>query len=259
MNTPYKKIKIVDKKQETDIVSYFVFDKKINAKPGQFIMLWLAGEDEKPFSVANANPLELAIAAIGPTTNNICKLEKGAELFYRGPYGKAYSLIGKKWLVVGGGYGFAPLRFLIKEGLKKNKNAKIDCVIGAKTKNLLMQEVKHKNIKTYYTTDDGSFGIKGNVLAAVEPLLEKNNYDCIYCCGPEKMMYQIALLGEKKSIPTQISIERYYKCGFGLCGHCSVNGWLSCKDGPVIFGSDALKLKDFGFYYKDKTGAKKQI
>ena len=259
MDTPYKKIKIVDKKQETKTVNYFVFDKNIDAKPGQFIMLWLPGEDEKPFSIANAIPLELAIAAIGPITNKICDLEKGENLFYRGPYGKNFRLLGERWLVIGGGYGFAPLRFLIKEGLKKNKNIKIDCVIGAKTKDLLMHQVKHKNVKTYYTTDDGSYGIKGNVLAAVQPLLEKKDYDCIYCCGPEKMMYSVALLGEKKSIPTQLSIERYYKCGFGLCGHCSVNGWLSCYDGPVIFGSDALKLKDFGFYHKDRTGARKQI
>jgi dihydroorotate dehydrogenase electron transfer subunit len=250
----YKKATIIKKKQETDNVCYFTFDISINAKAGQFVMAWLAGEDEKPFSVANNSPFELAIANVGPISKKITSLNIGDSLFIRGPFGKPFRPIGKKWLLVGGGYGFAPLRFLARQGIKKN--CSIDCIIGARSKNLLMQPIIHKNIRNFFTTDDGSKGIKGNVLIPLVDLLEKNKYDCIYACGPEKMLFNIAKIAASKNIKCQLSIERYYKCGFGLCGHCSVNGWLSCFDGPILDAKKALKLKDFGHAFKDQCGKK---
>ncbi|MFN3910355.1 MAG: dihydroorotate dehydrogenase electron transfer subunit, partial [Candidatus Anstonellaceae archaeon] len=225
MESLYKKFKIIEKKQETKNVFYFTFDSALKAKPGQFVMVWLPELEEKPFSIASDSPFELAIAQVGKTSASLCSKNIGEEIFLRGPYGKGYKMIGKKWLVVGGGYGFAPLRFLIKEGVKKGVD--IDCVIGAKSKEYLMEAPKEKNIKTIFTTDDGSYGLKGTVVVALKQLLEKKDYDCIYSCGPEKMLKAVALLASENSIPSQISVERYYKCGFGICGHCSLNGWLS--------------------------------
>ncbi|MCX8163167.1 MAG: dihydroorotate dehydrogenase electron transfer subunit [Candidatus Micrarchaeota archaeon] len=259
MLSPYKRFVIVRKKQETKNVSYISFDKNLKAKPGQFVMVWIDQGIEKPFSVANSKPFELAVAAIGPGSNALCEKKEGQEVFVRGPYGKGFDYVGKRWLVVGGGYGFAPLRFLIKEGLLKNKNLKVDCVIGAREGQYLMQPLEHKAVKTIFTTDDGSVGLKGTVLVAVEKLIKQNKYDCIYCAGPEKMMKAVALLAQEYKIPSQLSIERYYKCGFGICGHCSLNGWLSCYDGPTISGQKALALPDFGLFTKDKAGRKIKI
>lgn len=247
----------MEKKQETKNVFYFSFDSDLKAKPGQFVMVWLPRIEEKPFSVASSSPFELAIAPVGKTSAALCSMNIGDTVYLRGPYGKGYKMVGKKWLVVGGGYGFAPLRFLIKKGIEKN--IMIDCVIGARSKEYLMEAPKEKNVKVVYTTDDGSYGLKGTVLVALKKLVEEKKYDCIYSCGPEKMLKAVAEFALENSIPSQISIERYYKCGFGICGHCSLNGWLSCYDGPVIEGRKALQLKDFGLYHKDKYGRRVKL
>ncbi|MEM3362211.1 MAG: dihydroorotate dehydrogenase electron transfer subunit [Candidatus Anstonellaceae archaeon] len=259
MKSPYKQFTIVRKKQETKNVTYITFDKNIEARPGQFVMVWIEEGKEKPFSVANSKPFELAVAAVGPGSKALVSKEEGRSIFVRGPYGKGFRQIGDRWLVIGGGYGFAPLRFLIKEGLQKNKKLKVDCIIGAKTKEYLMEPLADKRVKTFFTTDDGTAGEKGTVLVSMKKLIEKNKYDCIYCCGPEKMMKAVATIAKENKIKSQLSVERYYKCGFGICGHCSLNGWLSCYDGPTIDGEKALLLEDFGVYTKDRCGRKVKL
>ncbi|PIT84599.1 dihydroorotate dehydrogenase electron transfer subunit [Candidatus Micrarchaeota archaeon CG10_big_fil_rev_8_21_14_0_10_45_29] len=241
--------KVQKAEKETEQVSLLTLDISINAQPGQFVMAWLPGTEEKPMSVANASPLQLAIADAGEASKKMASLKKGDILMVRGPYGKAFSPKGKKWLMVGGGYGFAPLRFLAKEGIKKG--AQIQSIIGARSKKYLMKEAPGKN---HFTTDDGSAGEKGNVMAVLEPLLKKEKFDCIYCCGPEKMMLAVALLAKKNKISCQLSVERYMKCGFGVCGHCAMGGWLSCIDGPTIDGEEALKNPQFGKLACDRAG-----
>lgn len=38
---------------------------EIEAAPGQFVMAWLPGMPDKPFSLAHAHPLSMTIAAVG--------------------------------------------------------------------------------------------------------------------------------------------------------------------------------------------------
>jgi dihydroorotate dehydrogenase electron transfer subunit len=241
----------VKNEKETKQVSLLTFDISIDAKPGQFVMAWLAGEDEKPMSIANASPLQLAIANAGKASGKLANTKAGDCIYVRGPYGKGFEAKGKKWLMVGGGYGFAPLRFLAKEGGKSG--AKVSSIIGARSKEYLMNGATGKN---YITTDDGSAGKKGNVLVELEPLLKNEKFDCIYCCGPEKMMHAVAMLAKKHKTSCQLSVERYMKCGFGVCGHCAMGEWLSCIDGPAIDGEVALKNPQFGKLACDEAGRK---
>jgi dihydroorotate dehydrogenase electron transfer subunit len=44
------------------------------------------------------------------------------------------------------------------------------------------------------------------------------------------------------------------KCGVGVCGSCDVNGRLACIDGPIISGTEALKLSEFGKKHRDASG-----
>ncbi|MFA5108679.1 MAG: dihydroorotate dehydrogenase electron transfer subunit [Candidatus Micrarchaeia archaeon] len=249
------KATVISCEKENEQVSLLTFDISMpNAKPGQFAMVWLAGEDEKPMSIANASPLKFAIANAGEISQKLSSCKKGDILFVRGPYGKPFEPIGKKWLLVGGGYGFAPLRFLASEGAKSGKT--IESVLGARSSKYLM---KPSVGKMHITTDDGSSGTKGNVLAVLEPLLQKEKFDCIYCCGPEKMMLAVAKLAKTHKIRSQVSIERYMKCGFGICGHCAMGGWLSCIDGPTIDGEEALKYTQFGKTCHDRAGTEVEI
>lgn len=246
--------KVVKNQKETAQVSRLTFAISLDAKPGQFVMCWVPGQDEKPMSIANASPLQIAVADAGPVSKLISGVKAGDTLYIRGPYGKPFEPKGKKWLLVGGGYGFAPLRFLARIGEKSG--IKLHSIIGARSKDYLMQEAPGKN---YFTTDDGSAGEKGNVMVVLEPLLQKEKFDCIYSCGPEKMMYAVAKAAQSHKIPSQLSVERYMKCGVGACGHCAMGSWLSCIDGPTISGEKALSYPQFGSLACDRSGKKVKL
>jgi dihydroorotate dehydrogenase electron transfer subunit len=210
--------------------------------------------DEKPMSVAEVRPsLQLAIARAGPCSKKLAELKSGECIYVRGPLGKPFWPVGKRWLMVGGGYGFAPLRYLARVGLESGME--VESICGARSKGLLMKNAPGKN---YQTTDDGSAGVKGNVITALEPLLanSKTKFDCVYSCGPEKMMKAVALACKKAGVKSQLSVERYMKCGIGVCGHCAMGGWLSCIDGPAIGGEEALENPEFGVLHKDRAGRK---
>ncbi len=246
--------KVKKTQEENEKVSLLTLDVRMpDARPGQFVMAWLPSfADEKPMSIAEIKPsLQLAIARAGPCSEKMADLKAGDELFVRGPFGRPYEPHGKRWLLVGGGYGFAPLRFLARLGIESG--IQVESVNGARSKALLMKSAPGKNVQT---TDDGSAGIKGNVITALEPLLsdKKKKFDCVYSCGPEKMMKAVAECCLKHGVRSQLSVERYMKCGFGVCGHCAMGGWLSCIDGPTIDGKDALANPAFGAYHIDKAG-----
>jgi dihydroorotate dehydrogenase electron transfer subunit len=256
MNAPDTKskhirAKVIKNQKETAQVSLLTLDISIgNALAGQFVMVWLAGEDEKPMSVANNSPLQIAVADAGLISNKLSHLKEGEYIFVRGPYGKPFEIVGKKLLMIGGGYGLAPIRFLANKA--NSQGCEVHCIIGARTKDYLMGAPK--NTTNYFTTDDGSFGKKGTVLVELEQLLKSQKFDCIYCCGPEKMMYNVALMAKKYNVRSQLSVERYMKCGFGLCGHCAMGSWLSCVDGPTIDGEVALANPQFGKLACDESG-----
>ena len=52
----------------------------IGATPGQFLMLWLPGVDEKPFSLMSDSPLSVTIARVGPFTERVHDLEIGVTI-----------------------------------------------------------------------------------------------------------------------------------------------------------------------------------
>ena len=61
-------------------------------------------------------------------------------------------------------------------------------------------------------------------------------------------------MAKKHKVKCQLSVERYMKCGFGICGHCAMGSWLSCIDGPAIRADEALANPEFGKMCRDKAG-----
>ncbi len=60
-----------------------------------------------------------------------------------------------------------------------------------------------------------------------------------------------------KNIPFQASLERYMKCGIGLCGQCCVGSGLRvCTEGPIFDKKTLQKMEDFGVYKRDAAGIK---
>ncbi len=246
-------IKKIDK--EGNRVKTFYLDSGIEAEPGQFVMVWIPELDEKPFCISGDNPLKISVANVGIFSNKMHELNEGDPVWIRGPFGKGFKLHGKKAVIVGGGYGVAPLKYLAEKALKKG--IKVKFVMGAKTCNELMNKPSVDAITT--CTDDGSEGKKGLVTKHLVELLEKNKPDCVYACGPERMLVEIMKICSKHKVECQLSLERYMKCGFGICGQCSLGGFMVCRDGPVFTGKELEKIDDFGKRKLDATGTHKRI
>ena len=107
------------------------------------------------------------------------------------------------------------------------------------------------------TTDDGSAGEKCQCHEVLGEIAKKGKFSQILCCGPELMMKEVLDISVKENIPAQFSLERYMKCGIGICGSCSIDpgGLLVCKDGPV-FNSEMLRDTEFGRYKRDAAGSR---
>lgn len=249
-------VRIRETVQETPSIKTFILDKKVaNALPGQFVMAWVPGVDEKPISISYFNPLGLTVQKRGPATERMHSMKEGDLLGVRGPYGKGFSLEARRALIVGGGCGVAPLG-LLAETLDA-RGAEVTTVIGARTASeLLFVKRAEKLGETIVTTDDGTSGRKGFVTNVVEELLKSKKYDKIYACGPERMLARLVPICE--GTPFEASMERHMKCGIGICGSCATDpsGLRVCRDGPVFDSGTLRKLGEFGNYRRGPTGAK---
>lgn len=254
--------------QENPYVKTFVFEHELNSLPGQFVNLWIPRVDEKPMSIAYDGGKEFWITmfAVGPFSKTMHSLKVGDMVGVRGPYGKPFAFKkGQRLVMMAGGYGAAPLYNLTLAAIKQG--CKVDFVVGARDKSYLLylERVKKlKNVKLHVATDDGSVGKKGYNTLILEELVAEmkkggkkvKKIDCVYACGPEMMMKKISDICFAAKVDAQLSVERYMKCGFGVCGQCSVDprGQRMCMEGPCVPNSVARKIVEFGKYHRDKTG-----
>ncbi|RLG71602.1 MAG: dihydroorotate dehydrogenase electron transfer subunit [Thermoprotei archaeon] len=254
------KAEIVEDVEEAEGIKSLLLETSIKKPvPGQFVMVWVPGFEEIPISPSmyERNVLRLTVAAVGETTRKIHSLKPGERLFIRGPYGRGFNLDEKgNFLLVAGGYGAAPIIYALHELRKKGKN--VAYVIGARSKDklLFVGEAKKFNAEVYIATDDGSLGFKGSAVEVAEKLIAK--YDNVLACGPERMLYKIMLKCLELGVKCQISIERYIKCGIGICGSCVLDpkGLRVCSEGPVFYAEE-LANTEFGKYYTYPPGIKK--
>lgn len=257
-------VKILELKDENPFVRTFTLDVSVKARPGQFVMVWIPGVNEKPFSVAfdDGNKLELSIAKVGPFTEKLFELNVGDRVGVRGPYGKPFEYENNEHLaVVGGGYGAAPLYFLAHEAV--SRGCKVEFVVGGRTTGHLMfteRAAELDGVNVHVATDDGSTGYKGYNASLLGELMEKGlNIDRLLTVGPEGMMLAVSNLARTHELPCQVSVERYMKCGFGVCGQCVIDesGLTTCMQGPVMDHELARKQAEFGKYHRDHVGRKK--
>jgi dihydroorotate dehydrogenase electron transfer subunit len=125
------------------------------------------------------------------------------------------------------------------------------------------------HVSLHVATNDGSEGYKGYNTDILEKLLsscpvtgtkakkgECNPIDQVFACGPEMMLKKISEITAAHNVPSQLSLERYMKCGFGLCGNCTVDplGIRLCIDGPVMKNDACVKIEEFGKYHRDDLG-----
>jgi len=237
-------------------IKTITLDAEIAAVPGQFLMVWIPGVDEIPLAVSNNKPLELTVSNVGDGSGALHRVKPGENVWFRGPFGNGFEIRKgvKRILLVGGGYGIAPMKFLAKYA-KENKIA-ATFIIAARTKKIL--PCGPTGCKLVQMTDDGTAGKKGYATDAVEAILAKEKFGAVYTCGPERMMRAVAQLASEKKTWGQLSLERYMKCGIGVCGSCAIGDRLVCKDGPV-FDFSVLSNPDFGKCKRNACGAKELL
>lgn len=261
MNVP-QVVKIKDIIEETPTVKTLIFDWEVTDEvPGQFMMLWNF-HDEKPMSLSLIDPVEgeigFTIRKVGKFTQALHDMEVGNQLGLRGPYGRGFKISGSHILAVGGGVGMAPLAAFAEEASRKD--VEVDLISAAATEKelLFMDRLNKTKINVRACTDDGTHGFCGFGTELAQKVLESGSYDMIVTCGPEIMMKKIADLSDYHKIPAQFSMERYMKCGVGICGQCCVDnvGWRICKEGPVFWDDEVKSITEFGKYHRDAAGRK---
>lgn len=257
-------VKVLKVKEETPTIKSLFFKDELcsKAKPGQFIMVWIPGIDEIPMSVSRANLKNrissITVKIVGEATKKLHAMDKGDIFGVRGPYGVGFKIFRGNVLVVGGGVGMAPLLLLLQK--LKVAGGKPIVIIGARTgKELLFIKeagriVGGKNVLA--VTEDGSTEIKGLASEVLANLLEKNpyRYKQIYACGPEPMLKKVLELALKHEVPAQLSLERYIKCGIGLCGSCMIDSFRVCRDGPVFSSKILAETREFGVFKREPSG-----
>jgi dihydroorotate dehydrogenase electron transfer subunit len=248
--------------KETDHVKTFIFDLSLGAKPGQFVNIWIPGVDEKPFSVAwdDGNEFAVTFFAVGPLSTALSEKVEGDKVGIRGPYGTNYTWEnGETLALVAGGYGAAPMYFVTLEALKND--CKVHFIVGARGEEhlLFIDRVKElPNVEVHISTDDGSVGFKGYNTQVLEQVLKEGKVDRVFACGPEVMENRVVEICEEVGVPGWVSVERYMKCGFGVCGHCCMDdtGDRVCMEGPVMSSELLSSMPEFGEYHRDKVSRK---
>ncbi len=236
----HRALRLTEVRVENYRTRSFVFEDGLACQPGQFVMAWLPGVGEKPFSIAASNPLTLMVVAVGPVSEAFHQLQVGQRVWVRGPLGQGFRLKGRRALLAGGGYGVAPLLFLAQQARQQGMD--VDVCIGARTAAdvLLTEAFERLGVGVHVTTEDGSLGQTGLVTAATGKLIETLRPDALYACGPVRMLEALEKQARQAGVDCQLSWEAHMRCGMGLCGSCEMPvsegrlpGWLACLDGPV--------------------------
>lgn len=252
-------------KETPKIKSFYVEAPNIAtcSNPGQFIMVWVIGTDEIPMAVSTTKSdgtIGFTVEKIGDATSELHKHQEGDLIGIRGPYGNGFDLSSEKLLIVGGGCGMSPLALTTEKALEEGKNLTV--VLTAKTAEdlLFRSRLEKLDLELLLGTEDGSAGIKGVTTDVLEEIPSIEKFDNSLVCGPEKMMVATAEFLEKNNIPIQVSLNRYMKCGIGLCGSCSLDptGLRVCIEGPV-FNYEEIKDGEFGEYKRNSAGKKTEI
>lgn len=232
----------------TKLIDIYAPEIAEQAVPGQFVNVQVCKNTapllRRPFGVAGVHKEQgtftMIYRIIGEGTHILADVCAGDVLSIVGPLGRGFDMSFKKPLLVGGGLGLAPLLFLA-EGFGVGNT---DILMGGRNAEELFWKQLYGDLcaKMFLTTDDGSEGTKGTVMALLPRLLEEGGYDCVYVCGPVPMMRAVAGACLEAGVKCQVSLEKYMACGLGACLSCACEGIGKrikvCKDGPVFWAEE---------------------
>ncbi|MGQ0797760.1 MAG: dihydroorotate dehydrogenase electron transfer subunit [Methanobacteriota archaeon] len=247
-------VPLLDVVRENHHTMTFRFRADLGGDPGQFVMVWIPRCDELPMALSYLGAVKgITVRDYGDATHALMSYAPGQRIGVRGPYGNTFHLEGEKVLAVAGGVGMASLIAAI-EGFAQ-QGAQVTTALGARSaEELLFADRAAAAGETHLATDDGSRGFQGLVPVLAERLMEKYAFDQVITCGQERMMQLVLDAAIRRNLPVQASLERYMKCGIGICDACAFDDRLVCVDGPVFRGEELAASEDFGTFRRDKTG-----
>ena len=249
-----KNIEIAKNVFEMTFYSDALVGLEVNA--GQFAHIKVPDKSKqlrRPISInsfdVKKGEITIVYQAVGEGTQILSRAEAGTELDVVLPLGNGFTVEGngKNILLVGGGIGIAPLRYIPEQYPDHTYYAALgwrgaENVYQLDIFNILCKEVA-------VATEDGSVGAKGFVTGAVQALTEKHHIDVVLACGPIPMLKAIQAVCAEKGIPSQLSLEERMGCGIGACLVCncavkttddSVAYKRVCADGPVFNGTEVV-------------------
>ena len=232
-----------------------------SCRPGNFVAITVGGDSSRmilrrAFAISRVSDssqyggtMELIVAPHGSGSKWLCAQPEGSELDIVAPLGTSFGIPTEpiNALLVGGGYGSAPL-FGLADVLK-GRGCKVDMLLGASIGSKIYAPMEGKrsvnSLKIY--TEDGSMGEKGRVTESLLEIIANRGIDVIYSCGPMGMLRAITELVAQTEVIHQCAVEESMACGIGICMTCvlpvrnedgSTSMLRSCIDGPVMDGSN---------------------
>lgn len=220
-------------------------------KPGQFLNIRVPRQDlllRRPISLNNIDQQTQTCRIIyrieGDGTRVFSELAAGDEVDVLGPLGNGFDLsqlkTGDTAFIVGGGIGIPPLYELSKR-LKEIGVTPVHFLGYASQEVKYYEEEFRKLGDTRIATDDGSYGVHGNVgnlLLAVS----NETPAAVFACGNRGMLKTVEQLF-KEHPNAQLSMEARMACGVGACYACVCHlqddetGTKSvkvCDEGPIF-------------------------
>ena len=244
-------------------------------KPGQFVAVAVGGPDtsmllRRAFSIHDVRPdhggtIEFVFSVAGRGTRWLAERRPRDVLDLAGPLGRPFPVPRGQvsCLLVGGGYGSAPL-FALADRLKE-RNCSVDFLLGAASGDRVFGALTARRTgrTATITTVDGSLGVRGIVTDMLSQVIHEARTDVIYACGPMAMLRQVTALARRYDIPVQVAVEESMACGVGVCMTCvlpvvgsdGVTRMVrSCVDGPVFRG-ERVRWDEVGTIPFDAFGA----
>jgi len=232
-------------------------------KPGNFVAINVGGSSSsmilrRAFAISRVSTsatfggtMELIVAPHGQGSKWLCAQGEGVVLDIVAPLGTAFGIPTEAVpvLLVGGGYGSAPL-FGLAEVLNA-RGCRVDMLLGASTGTKIYAPMEGKravNSMRIYT-EDGSMGQPGRITDPIAELIKDLDIAVVYSCGPMPMLSAITTITNSLSVVHQCAVEEAMACGIGVCMTCvlpvasddgTVSMLRSCIDGPVM---DASKVQ----------------
>ena len=229
-------------------------------KPGNFVAINVGGDTSsmilrRAFAISRVSvnstfggTMELIVAPHGQGSRWLCAQGEGEVLDIVAPLGTAFGIPTEAVpvLLVGGGYGSAPL-FGLAEVLNA-RGCRVDMILGASTASKIYAPMEGKravNSMRIYT-EDGSMGQAGRVTDPIPEIIRDLDIAVVYSCGPMPMLSAITKITDEFSVVHQCAVEEAMACGIGVCMTCvlpvenedgTVSMLRSCIDGPVMDGS----------------------